>query len=350
MPLARSISLVSATSAFLLPLLSPGTAAAEPLPRAGSLSLAASTSVGVHNAYEKSKFGYFADALGSGAGLLELDVWTDDLTGEWRVNHDLIGRQNNCVGAAAPGELRRGNGNGDLADCFRDIRTWHDANPEHRPIQLKIEMKDGFYGKGGLGPAEFDALAGEILGDALFRPADLLAGAGGGHTTLDDAARTAAWPARDTLAGKVLIELIPGTFEQKNPFDDLWTDEEYGTHLRDLVAADDIGRATAFPAVLGAQAGDPRERYDEDLRPWFVVFDGSARSYVDGIDTAWYADNGYLLVMTSGHAVEPAIDASDPSEQEAADRVALLAEANATTITSDWSRLQGVLSMVLPRG
>lgn len=341
MPPARTVA--AACAAFTLTLtlsLSPAEAsvAEEPFSR--------TTSVGVHNAYEKGTFPYFADALDSGAGLLELDVWTDEWFGNWRVNHELLGQNNNCAGATTPEELR-GGGDGDLADCLRDVRVWHETDPGHRPLLLKVELKKGYHAVAGLGPAEFDALAARILGDALFRPADLLAGE---HATLDEAVRSDGWPSREALAGKVIIYLIPGTFEQRNPFDRLWTDEEQATYLRDLAAEGSLDRAATFPAVLGARSGDPRERYAEDLRPWFVVFDGSAPSYLGGIDTSWYGRNGYLLVMTDAHAVSPAIDSRSPGREEAAARVRELAEAGATTVTSDWSGLPELLSMVVSQG
>ncbi|MEU6116826.1 phosphatidylinositol-specific phospholipase C domain-containing protein [Streptomyces sp. NPDC047117] len=306
------------------------------------------TSVGVHNAYEKDKYPYFADALDSGAGLLELDVWTNGLGKSWRVSHgNPLGNDNNCENARTPAELRTKSRNQDLGGCLADLRAWHDAHPGHRPVLLKMELKDGFNDKGGRGPDEFDSLVREKLGDAAFGPGDLI----GDHATLDEAVRADGWPERSALAGKFLIELIPGTVEEGNPADKLWTDREYATHLRTLAGQGKLASATAFPAVHGAEAGDPRSRYtDAALRPWFVVFDGDASAYTGGIDTAWYDTRHYLVIMTDAHKVAPEIDGTEPTEQQAKDRVALLAKAHASVLTADWYPLPGVLGTVTPRG
>nr|WP_234336208.1 phosphatidylinositol-specific phospholipase C domain-containing protein [Streptomyces sp. NRRL S-920] len=309
----------------------------------------ATTGVGLHNAYEKAKYPYFADALDSGAGMLELDVWTNGFGSGWRVSHsNPLGNDNNCENAQHPGELRTKPRNQSLAGCLRDMRTWHDAHPGHRPVLVKVELKDGFHGRRGRGPADLDALLTSVLGDAVYRPGRLAAG----HPTLDDAVRAKGWPSRAELAGKFVVELIPGTVEQGNPADTLWTDREYATHLRDLAAAGRLGEAAAFPAVLGAVAGDPRGRYaDPSIRPWFVLFDGDATAYAGGgIDTRWYADRRYLLVMTDAHNVAPAIDGTRPTEAQAKERVALLAGRHASIVSSDWHPLPTVLSTVLPRG
>ncbi|KUJ37281.1 hypothetical protein ACZ90_70225 [Streptomyces albus subsp. albus] len=313
-------------------------------------AFSATTSVGVHNAYEQAKYPYFADALDSGAGLVELDVWTNSLGAKWRVSHaNPLGNANNCENAASPAQLRTKARNQSLEGCLADMRAWHDAHPGHRPIVVKVELKDGFNDTGGRGPDEFDALVGAKLGDAVFRPADLA----GGHATLDEAVRADGWPSRSALAGKFLFELIPGTVEEGNPFDRLWTDREYATHLRDLAAAGRLREATAFPAVHKAEAGDPRiGRYaDASIRPWFVVFDGDASAYVqNGIDTAWYDQRHYLLIMTDAHQVAPAIDGTSPAESDARARVALLAQRHGSIVTADWYPLPAVLSMVVPRG
>ncbi|WP_327279283.1 MULTISPECIES: phosphatidylinositol-specific phospholipase C domain-containing protein [unclassified Streptomyces] len=320
-----------------------------PAGAAADLPYAGSTGVGVHNAYEKAKYPYFADALDSGAAMLELDVWTNFFGSSWRVSHDNpFGNDNNCENAATPAQLRTKSRNQNLAGCLSDIRSWHDAHPGHRPVVLKLELKDGFAANLGRGPAELDALLNSKLGDALYGPGRLAAG----HLDLDTAARAGAWPGRAAMAGKFLVELIPGTLEEGNAGDTLWTDREYAQHLRTLATGGRLGEAAAFPAVHGAAAGDPRTRYaDASLRPWFVVFDGDASAYAGGsIDTAWYDRNHYLLIATDAHDVAPAIDGVHPTEAQARDRVALMAAHHASIASADWYPLPSVLATVVPRG
>ncbi|MEU0008482.1 phosphatidylinositol-specific phospholipase C domain-containing protein [Streptomyces sp. NPDC006314] len=308
------------------------------------------TAIGTHNAYEKAKYPYFAQALDSGASLLELDVYADALSHRWRVSHgNPLGNDNNCEAARTPGELYGSRRNQDLGSCLDNIAAWNQLHPDHAPIVIKVEMKLGFNDRAGLGPDEFDTLVSRRLGSSVYKPADLL---GGTHPSLDAAARANAWPARDSLKGKFLFELIPGTVEQSNPFDHYWTDEEYGDHLRDQHAAGNISAAQAFPAVLGAENGDPRtRRYDASIRPWFVFFDGDAATYVgNGYDTSWYSTNHYILIATGAHNVSPAISSTDPTDAEIASRTALLAKDHASLITSDWAaKPASVLSSVTTR-
>lgn len=315
----------------------------------GGLSYIGSTGVGVHNAYEKAKYPYFADALDSGAAMLELDVWTNFFGSSWRVSHDNpFGNNSNCENATSPAQLRTKSRDQNLAGCLSDIRSWHDAHPGHRPVVLKLELKDGFAANLGRGPADLDALLTAKLGDAVYRPAQLAAG----YPDLDTAARAGAWPSRAAMAGKFLVELIPGTVEEGNGADTLWTDREYATHLRTLASTGRLGTAAAFPAVHRAEAGDPRARYaDASLRPWFVVFDGDASAYADGsIDTGWYDRNHYLLIATDAQGVAPAIDGVHPTEAQALDRLALMAGHHASIASADWYPLPKVLATVVPRG
>jgi Phosphoinositide phospholipase C, Ca2+-dependent len=324
------------------------TATVHPPAGADTTTVAQSTVVGVHNTYNRADFSYLAQALDAGTSMIELDAWDDFFTHEWKVSHsNPTGNDNNCVNASSPSDLYTGSANKDLESCLDDIRVWLGAHPANGPIFIKVELKAGFQNTYGMGPSAFDAAVSAHLGDRLFRPADLL----GDHATLDDAATANAWPSRSALAGKAIVYIIPGTVELSNPSDTLHTDVEYATYLKNLKAAGKIGTATAFPAVLGALAGDPRAQYtDASIRPWFVVFDGDAATYVSGIDTSWYDTNHYLLTMTDAHLVPPALDDTNPPVSDAEDRVALLAHDHATVVSCDWYGLPTVLSEVLPRG
>ncbi|MER5509651.1 phosphatidylinositol-specific phospholipase C domain-containing protein [Streptomyces sp. NPDC002766] len=319
--------------------------------QAASPKFSETTAIGTHNAYEKAKYTYWAQALDSGASLLELDVYADSLSKRWRVSHsNPLGNDNNCEKAATPSELYSKNRNQDLGSCLDNMAAWQQLHPDHAPVVVKVEMKVGFNNNVGLGPDEFDTLVSRKLGGSVFRPADLL---GSSYSTLDAAAKANAWPTRDAMKGKFLFELIPGTVEQQNPFDHYWTDDEYGDHLRDLYAAGDISAAQAFPAVLGAASGDPRTgRYDSSIRPWFVFFDGDAAAYVNnGYDTSFYSTNHYILIMTDAAGVSPAISSTAPTDAEVAARLALLAADHASLITSDWAaKPASVLSSVAARG
>lgn len=316
--------------------------------RSDAASAAQTTVVGIHNAYNKADFPYLAQALDAGASMIELDAWDDIFTREWKVSHDKpTSNDNNCVDASSSADIYSGSANKDLGSCLDDIKYWLAAHPAQGPVFVKVELKAGFQNNYGMGPSAFDAELNSHLGDTLFRPADLL----GSHATLDEAAKANAWPSRSALAGKVIVYVIPGTVELGNPTDTLHTDVEYATYLKNLNAAGNIRTATTFPAVLGAMSGDPRAQYtDTSIRPWFVVFDGDAATYVAGVDTSWYDTNHYLLTMTDAHNVPPALSDTDPPVADAKDRVAKLAGDHASVVSCDWYGLPSVLAEVLPRG
>ncbi|MEW1569641.1 phosphatidylinositol-specific phospholipase C domain-containing protein [Streptomyces sp. NPDC093509] len=322
----------------------PGTA------HAASPTFAEATTIGTHNAYEKAKYGYFAQALDSGASLLEIDVYTDIISHRWRVGHNNpFSNDNNCEKAKAPEDLYSTSLNQDLGSCLDNVSAWSQKHPDHPPIVFKVEMKLGFNDKLNLGPDEFDSLVLQKLGDSVYKPADLLSGT---FSSLDAAAKANAWPSRDSLRGKFLFEVIPGTVERENPFDHYWTDREYGDHLRDLYSAGRISQASSFPSVLGPEDGDPRiNRYDASIRPWFVFFDGDAATYVNNeYNTSFYSANHYILIMTGADRIAPVISSTNPSNAEVVTRLALLAQQHASIITSDWSpKDASILSLTADR-
>jgi hypothetical protein len=322
-------------------LMTTSTAGADPLKISGT------TTVGVHNTYDPAAYGYLAQALDAGSSLIELDVWPDFITHEWKVSHsNPLGNANNCVAASSAADLYTGGKNKNLEYCLDDVRVWLDAHPGHAPVTIKIEMKTGFSDNTGLGPDELDATFRAHLGGKVFRPADLL----GSYATLDAASKADNWPSRVAMAGKVLVEIIPGTVEEQNPTDSLWTDVEYGRYLVGLKNAGRLGEAQIFPTVHGAVGGDPRDKYEAALKPWFVVFDGDANAWVTQTGPWWYDANHYYVVMTDGQNVAPAIDSRNPTVDQANQRVAELAKQHASVVTSDWVGLTTVLPQVLPRG
>ncbi|MEJ2858463.1 MULTISPECIES: Ca2+-dependent phosphoinositide-specific phospholipase C [unclassified Saccharothrix] len=291
------------------------------------------TAVGVHNAYTQQAAPYLVDILDKRPGMVEIDVWTNFLfSRDFQVGHD-PGNANNCARATTYAELRTGVRNQNLAGCLRNIRLWHDRHPDHPPIVLKVEFKNGFDDRGGYGPDEFDRIVADTLGTAaVFGPAQLI----GAHPTLDAAARAGTWPSRSALTGKFVVLAEVGTFEAQNPFDNYDTDLEYADRLISAKNNGTLASAMAFPAINGASATDPRVGDRGGNRAgWFVAFDGSATAYASYPGDS-YLGGHYLVVMTDAHSVPPAIDARTPSVADAQARVRLLAGKGATIVSSDW--------------
>ena len=260
------------------------------------------------------------------------------VTGEWKVSHDNpLGNSNNCVQATSSANLYTGSANKDLNSCLDDIRIWMQAHPTHGPVMVKIEMKDGFLG--GLNATEFDSYVKAHLGSTLYSPANLLTKSDGTlYPNLDAAAQADNWPAYGSLEGKVIVEMIPGTVEQAVEPSSTWVDVVYAQHLLDLYNSGSIANAAVFPSVLGAQSGDPRARYSNTaLRPWFVVFDGDAATWVNDGNTQWYDTNHYLAVVTDAENVSPALSDTAPSLADAQARVAELAADGASFVSTDWN-------------
>jgi Phosphoinositide phospholipase C, Ca2+-dependent len=347
----RSRPALLGTLAACLALAFAGSATAE---GTETLPFSAATTSGLHNTYDPAAFTYLAQGLDSGTSMIELDVWDDFFTQEWKVSHsNPTGNGNNCVNASSAAQLYTGGANKNLESCLDDVRLWLGAHPGHGPLVIKLEMKAGFQANLGMSPAKLDQAISGHLGSLVFKPDDLLNKPGGGqYRTLDEAAVAGNWPTRQQLAGKVVLEIIPGTVEENNPTDSLWTDREYAGYLRDLHTQGRTAQANIFPSVHNAQSGDPRTRYsDTSLRPWFVAFDGDAATYLGGgVDTSWYDARHYLLFMTDAQNVAPALDDVSPPVADAQARIAQLAKAHATVASNDWKGLPEVQSMVVPRG
>jgi hypothetical protein len=301
-----------------------------PQAHAASLSLPDQVRVGIHNTYDKSKFAYLLNALDTGTGLIEIDIWQDFLfSGKYHVSHDPIGNNNNCETATSYGQLGHQDRNQDFSSCLEDIRLWSLHNPDHPPLILKIEMKNGFVPSLGFGPSRFDAQLATYLGsDIIYKPADLM---GNTYADLDSAARANAWPSADQLRGKVIVVIQRGTVESDIKFH--YSDQQYIDYLVSLKKAGKLSQAMAFPTYLGAAAGDPRPA---NRKAWYIVFGGDASTYA-ALNTSFYYKNHYLVIMTDAQNVSPAISDTNPSVSNADNRVNQLAAHGATIVSSDWT-------------
>jgi len=303
---------------LVMAVVAPTPAAAAP-PTLGEVAIS-----GLHNSYQRSTFARFRDALNTGTGMVEIDVWTT--FGVWTVGHDHpFWSDNNC--ASTSGAVNQG-----LRTCVDNIATWHNANPSHQPLLIKLELKAGFQDDQGVGPDELDEIFRSRLGSAMYRPADLM---GGTHATPDAAARANAWGAADALRGRVILMILKGTAET----DPLPTDLEYSRYLRANPTT-----AVGFPIVhSGLAASDPRTRYEAALRPWFVIFDGAATTFAGLAPAAraFYSGNKYLAIATDSHAVAPALHRTNPTTAQATERLRLLGCLGASVASSDWYTVPG---------
>lgn len=103
-----------------------------------------------------------------------------------------------------------------LVICLTEVRTWSDAHPQHVPVAINIQFKDGpliFNVPGQAVPEKFmvpelDAMDREILSvfprDRIITPDDVR----GSRGTLNQAVRADAWPTLGESRGKVIFLMI----------------------------------------------------------------------------------------------------------------------------------------------
>lgn len=103
-----------------------------------------------------------------------------------------------------------------LVSCLQEIKTWSDANAEHLPLLVMIEVKDdpipdplnaGFVIPHEVGVSELDALDAEIR--SVFGPDDLLTpdDVRGEHASLEEAVLASGWPRLSDIRGRVMFVL-----------------------------------------------------------------------------------------------------------------------------------------------
>ncbi|MBZ5712848.1 Ca2+-dependent phosphoinositide-specific phospholipase C [Nannocystis pusilla] len=132
---------------------------------------------------------------------LELDVhvgksFESSIAGDWFVYHtDIIDADSQCR---------------TLSQCLGLVAAFSRVVPEHEVVTLWIDLKDGF-DLVAHGPEDLDALLTAAFGEALVRPAELLA-ACPGATTLQVAvtAGECTWPRLEAWRGRVIVMLTGG--------------------------------------------------------------------------------------------------------------------------------------------
>ena len=102
-----------------------------------------------------------------------------------------------------------------LLACLRTIKQWSDANPQHAPIMILLELKDDPIPDPGIGfviPRQFGAVDLDKVdrkARAVFSEEELLTpdDVRGDHATLEEAVLADGWPRLADARGKVLFAL-----------------------------------------------------------------------------------------------------------------------------------------------
>jgi hypothetical protein len=265
------------------------------------------TLAGSHNTFEKKgEFEYLYHALNY-VYLVELDAWAHAnkwyvIHGEW--NNPLewpVRNNNNCPKSGQPGAPR----NQDLRSCIEGLRYWHEQNPNHPLVIVKLELKAGFVEPND--PVDLDNLISDLQNNGrgarlpkewIFKPSDLMCknppGCTDQYPTPQDAAQAGNWPTMAQLRGKFMFILVPGSVRDSAP-------GEYVDALRSGVSQ------LAFPALYVKSDDDVRAGYyrNDEKQKWNVIFSLQAGRIDTGdvplsrID--WMAANNFLILIDDAY-------------------------------------------------
>jgi hypothetical protein len=179
-----------------------------------------------------------------------------------------------------------------FVDCLTQVRAWSDAHPDHLPITIQIEAKDGTIPDPGLGfvtplpwtAADFGTLEAEI--GSVFAPDRVLSPdeVRGRFATLTEAVQAGRWPEIDDVRGQVMFVLddkgakrdayrtqVPDLAERSLFVDVPETDPDAAVmvvndpigsadRIRALVEAGFIVRTRADGDTVQARSGDTTQR------------------------------------------------------------------------------------------
>jgi hypothetical protein len=135
-----------------------------------------------------------------------------------------------------------------LVSCLDEVKTWSDANPDHVPIAIDIQFKDGpliFAVPDQAVPEKWtseamDGLDDEIrsvfAADRIITPDDVR----GDHATLEEAVRAGDWPTLGASRGKVLFLMV-----NPEPYRSIYLDGHEGLKGRILFTNAEPGQPDA---------------------------------------------------------------------------------------------------------
>ncbi|MCY1056685.1 Ca2+-dependent phosphoinositide-specific phospholipase C [Nannocystis sp. SCPEA4] len=132
---------------------------------------------------------------------LELDVhvgksFESSIAGDWFVYHtDIIDADSQCL---------------TLSQCLGLVAAFSRVVPEHEVVTLWIDLKDGFNNYVAHQPEDLDALLTAVFGEALVRPAELLAACPGATTLQEAVTGECTWPRLEAWRGRVIVMLTGG--------------------------------------------------------------------------------------------------------------------------------------------
>jgi hypothetical protein len=100
-----------------------------------------------------------------------------------------------------------------LVDCFKEIRTWSKAHPDHLPILIIFNLKQDQLKVPGAVPllpfdaAAMDAADAEIR--SVFKPGEIITpdSVQGKHKTLREGAMAGGWPTLKQARGKIMLAM-----------------------------------------------------------------------------------------------------------------------------------------------
>jgi len=163
--------------------------------------------------------------LDAGARQLELDLVRDPDGGRWArpLGLRMAGGDYDAGPMAAPGlkvmhvpDIDYRSVCATFRACLEEVRAWSDRNPDHLPLLIMMNLKDGqitvpgatpLLPFDGAGMDEVDAGIREVFGPARLITPDQVRG---GRPTLREAVRRGGWPSLGAARGKVFFAVDEG--------------------------------------------------------------------------------------------------------------------------------------------